>query len=204
MGGFLKKLTEKLSRPLKIDSHRAAALALLVAALGLIVSGMLYPLVSLQGEYRETLDRERFKLRQLNRIASQKGALSQRLDNIKAMNQKNEAFLPTTTAALASAELQTRIKEIVTDAGGELASTQVIPEKPEENITRVGVKIRLNGSTPILRNILHAFESGKKALFIDNLNIRPIRMPVNPRDKNAGPEDRLSVDFDVIGFMQTP
>lgn len=165
---------------------------------------MLYPLVSLQGEYRETLDRERFKLRQLNRIASQKGALSQRLDNIKAMNQKNEAFLPTTTAALASAELQTRIKEIVTDAGGELASTQVIPEKPEENITRVGVKIRLNGSTPILRNILHAFESGKKALFIDNLNIRPIRMPVNPRDKNAGPEDRLSVDFDVIGFMQTP
>lgn len=204
MGGILKKLAERLRQPIEISGQRLAALALLAGVVGLIAWLLLYPLVGLQGEYRDSLDRERFKLRQLSRVVAQKGPLTQRLDSIKALSGKNEAFLPTTTAALAAAELQTRIKEIVTQSGGELASTQVIPEKPEDNITRVGVKVRLNGSTQVLRNILHAFEAGKKALFIDNLNIRPIRIPVNPREKNTVVEDRLSVDFDVIGYMQTP
>jgi hypothetical protein len=29
-------------------------------------------------------------------------------------------------------------------------------------------------------------------------------MPRNPRDKNPIIEDRLSVDFDVTGYMQAP
>jgi general secretion pathway protein M len=62
----------------------------------------------------------------------------------------------------------------------------------------------MTGSTPTLCEILHNFESGKPYLFIENLNIRPIRMPRNPRDKNPVIEDRLSVDFDVVGYMQAP
>jgi general secretion pathway protein M len=68
----------------------------------------------------------------------------------------------------------------------------VIPEKNEENAVRIGVKIRLTGSSSMLRQVLQNFESGKPYLFIENLNIRPIRMP------------RLSVDFDVAGYMQAP
>ena len=56
----------------------------------------------------------------------------------------------------------------------------------------------------MLRQILHNFEAGKPYLFIDNLNIRPIRIPRNPNDKNQHFDDRLSVDFDVIGYMQAP
>jgi hypothetical protein len=29
-------------------------------------------------------------------------------------------------------------------------------------------------------------------------------MSRNPRDKNPAVEDRLSVDFDVVGYMQAP
>jgi general secretion pathway protein M len=93
---------------------------------------------------------------------------------------------------------------VVSEAGGELSSTQVIPERNEENAVRVGVKIRMTGSSGVLRQVLQSFESGKPYLFIENLNIRPIRMPRNPRDKNPVIEDRLSVDFDVAGYMQAP
>mgnify|MGYP006275299393 CR=1 FL=1 len=204
MGGSLKKLTEKLNRPLTINLERLGAIGLLfgIFLLGFMI--LVYPFINLTNGYRDTLEKERFKLQKLEHVAALKEPLKQRLENIKSLSGKNEAFLPTTTAALASADLQTRIKETVAEAGGELASTQVIPEKAEDNITRVGVKVRLNGSTSVLRNILHSFESGKKALFIDNLNIRPIRMPMNPQGKNQGVDDKLSVDFDVIGYMQTP
>jgi general secretion pathway protein M len=98
--------------------------------------------------------------------------------------------------------LQTKIKEAVGNAGGELTSTQVIPERSEERFTRIAVKVRMNGSTEVLRQVLHAFESSTPYLFIENLNIRPIRMPRNPAAKNPQIPDKLSVDFDVVGYMQ--
>jgi len=90
---------------------------------------LIYPLISLESDYRETLDRQRFKLRQVKQILSLREPLNQRLESIKALSSSNETLLPPSTAALASADLQTRIKQVVGEAGGELSSTQVIPEK---------------------------------------------------------------------------
>ena len=165
---------------------------------------LVYPLISFQNDLREDLERQRFKLLQLKKVIILKDPLTERLDSIKALSNSNEMFLPTTTPALASADLQTRIKQVISEAGGELSSTQVIPEKNEDTFVRVGIKVRLNGSTPVLRTVIHAFESGKPALIIDNLNIRPIRIPINPRDNSTGVDDKLSIDFDVIGYMQAP
>lgn len=202
MGGSLKKLIEKLQQPVEVNTSRLSAIAVLMGLLALLFFLLIYPLVNFQSDLREDLDRQRFKLRQLKQVLALKDPLTQRLDSIKALSNSNETFLPTTTAALASADLQTRIKQVVSEAGGEISSTQVIPEKNEDTFVRVGVKVRLNGSTPVLRSVIHAFEAGKPALIIDNLNIRPIRIPINPRDNSAGSDDKLSIDFDVIGYMQ--
>ena len=108
------------------------------------------------------------------------------------------------TAALASADLQTLIKEAVNSVGGELISTQVIPERKEEQFTRVAVKLRMTGSTQMLRDVLHSFESNRPLLFVENLNIRPIRnmQPQMPGRKPAKVVDKLSIDFDVVGYMR--
>ena len=203
-GGSLKKLIKRLQQPVEVNTSRVTAVALLLGALLFLFIALIYPLISLQSDYRENLDRQRLKLRQAKQTLSLREPLNQRLESIKALSSSNETLLPTTTAALASADLQTRIKQVVSEAGGELSSTQVIPEKNEEKVVRVGVKVRINANTPILRDVLYAFESGKPALFIDNLNIRPIRVAGNPKDNGPGPEDKLSIDFDVIGYMQAP
>lgn len=204
MGGFLKNLAERLSKPIEINTSKLAAVGLLLLLIVLLIGGVVYPLMNLGQEYRERVEDLQFRLDRLQQVARNKDALTQRLERIKMLAQKNDAFLPTNTAALASAELQTRIKQTVSSAGGELSSTQVIPERNEENAVRIGVKMRLTGSTSMLRQVLQDFESGKPYLFIENLNIRPIRMPRNPRDKNPVIEDRLSIDFDVIAYMQAP
>ena len=201
MGGSLKALNKKLSQPITLNSSRLSAVGILILALVLGYLVLIYPLMQIKQEYQDEVDNLRFKLQKLQQVAGGRESLTQRLENIRELARQNDAFLPTNTAALASADLQTRIKQVVSEAGGELTSTQVIPERNEENAVRVGVKIRMTGSSEVLRQVLQNFESKKPYLFVENLNIRPIRMPRNPRDKNPIIEDRLSVDFDVSGYM---
>lgn len=189
--------------PLPLNKSRLLALGLLLGIVATVVLAVFVPLWSLSSEYSESIEDLRFKLQRLKSLAAEKPALVRQLTQLKSQGAQNAQFLARDTAALASADLQTMIKETVGKAGGELTSTQVIPEHKEENFTRIAVKVRMNGSTDILREVLHTFESNQPLLFIENLNIRPIRMPRNPGAKNPQIPDRLSVDFDVVGFMRT-
>ena len=131
MGGFLKNLIERLNQPMTFNHSKLGAIAIFFGLIGLGVLVVVYPLWSLQQEYQDSVESYRFKLQHLKQVASEKDQLAQRVESIRALAQKNEAFLPTNTAALATAELQTLIKQAVSEAGGELSSTQVIPERAE-------------------------------------------------------------------------
>ena len=206
MGGFLKNPLLKsplLNKPIPVSQSRLAAFGLLFAVLVLLYFAIVAPLIGLEKDYADQVDGLKFRLERLQKIAAEKGGLMQRLEKIKAESQNDQSYLTKNTASLASAELQSRIKEAVSQAGGELTSTQVIQEHSEENSVRIAVKVRMNGSTPILRQVLHDFESATPYLFIENLNVRPIRMPRNPAAKNPQVPDKLSVDFDVIGYMRS-
>jgi general secretion pathway protein M len=205
MGGFLKSPILKhpiLTSPIPVNKSRLAALALLLAVLVVLYLAIVAPLANLAHQYGESIEDLSFRLHRLQKIAAEKDGLMRRLEKLRAEGQNDERFIAKNTAALASAELQTRIKETVSEAGGELTSTQVIPEHNEERFIRIAVKVRMNGSTQVLREVLHRFESATPNLFIENLNIRPIRIPRNPAAKNPQIPDRLSVDFDVVGYMR--
>jgi len=163
------------------------------------------PLLDISAEYAEQVEDMEFKLQRFRRTGGEKDLWLRRMEQIQQQGEHEERFIAKETAALASADLQTRIKTAVTNAGGELISTQVIPERKEEQFTRVAVKVRMNGSTLVLRDVLHAFESGTPVLFIENLNIRPIRVaaPVTPGGRPSSKiVDKLSIDFDVVGYMR--
>jgi general secretion pathway protein M len=178
------------------------ALGILVGVIALFYLTAIAPLVATAREYSEAVDDLRFRLQRYQKVAAEKDDLLAKLEQIKAAGKQDERFIARDTAALASADLQSMVKEIVSQAGGELTSTQVIPERKEENFTRIAVKIRVNGSTDVLRDVLHSIETSKPMLFVENLNIRPIRMPRNPATKQSQPVDKLSFDCDVIGYMQ--
>jgi general secretion pathway protein M len=192
----------------RLNKSQAAALALLLAVIALFYLAVAAPLLEIAGGYAERIDDLEFKLTKMRKVAAEKEFWLARLEEIKRQGETEGRFISRDTAALASADLQTRIKEAVTQAGGELISTQVIPERKEEQFTRIAVKVRMTGSTPVLRGVLHSFEAGSPILFVENLNIRPIRI-VQPRlpganNANKAPPkipDRLSVDFDVVGYM---
>jgi general secretion pathway protein M len=178
---------------------------LLAGVIATVYLTVIMPLTDIAGEYADQVDELEFKLQRFRRTAAEKDLWLKRMDAIKHQGEHAERFIAKETAALASADLQTRIKTAVTNAGGELISTQVIPEKKEEQFTRVAVKVRMNGTTVSMREILHAFETGNPYLFVENLNIRPIRVavPVAPGGKPSNKVvDKLSIDFDVVGYMR--
>lgn len=195
MGGFLEN---------RLNNSRIYALGLLIGLVLIIILGILGPLYAIGNGYREQIDELQFKLQKMRKIAGEKDYWLNRLVEIKKQGKTEGRLIARDTAALASADLQTLIKEAVNKAGGELISTQVIPEHKEDQFTRVAVKLRMTGSTQVLRDVLHAFESGHPILFVDNLNIRPIRIsqPVLPGRKPGKVADKLSVDFDVIGYIR--
>ena len=195
MGGFLKN---------RLNKSRIAALTLLIGMVLIFSLGIFGPLLAISESYRERIEDSEFKLQKLRNIAAEKDFWLKRLEEIKKQGKAEGRLIARDTAALASADLQSLIKEAVNRANGELISTQVIPEHKEEQFNRVAVKVRMTGSTQALRDILHSFESGHPILFVDNLNIRPIRnvQPMLPGRKAGKVTDKLSVDFDVIGYIR--
>ncbi|HUL11135.1 MAG TPA: type II secretion system protein GspM [Methylococcaceae bacterium] len=180
------------------------ALALLFGVLAFLYLVVLMPLLEIGGGYADSIQDLEFRLQRFRKVAAEKDHWLARLEEIKQRGKDKEEFVSGNTAALASADLQTMIKKTVTDAGGELISTQVIPERKEQQFTRIAVKVRMTGSTVVLRDVLYALETGNPILFIENLNLRPIRIGQmrRPGAKAASVPDNLSVDFDVVGYMR--
>lgn len=191
MGGFLINLLNK---------SQWLALSYLMLAVLLLYMAFLRPLLNVYDEYQESIAESEFKLQRLRQIAAGKNAWLKRLDEIKQNGARQGQFILRDSPALASADLQTRIKSAITQASGELISTQVIPERKEDPFTRISVKVRMTGSIEAVREVLYAFESENPILFIENFNIRPFRFAPSPNGKQI--VERLSVDFDVIGYMR--
>jgi general secretion pathway protein M len=195
MGGLLKT---------QLSKSRLLALALLLGVVALFYLVLVTPLLEVRGSNAETIQDLEFRLQRFRKVAAEKEYWLGLLEEIKEQGKDREQFISRDTAALASADLQTLIKKTVTDAGGELISTQVFPERKQDQFTRIAVKVRMTGSTVVLREVLYAFETGTPILFIENLNLRPIRLGQlrEPGGKASKIPDRLSVDFDVVGYMR--
>ena len=183
-----------------LTRDRVLAVALLVVSIGLGYTLVINPLLDLRREYSESVEDLEFRLQRYRKVAAEKGYWAKHVEEIKQHSSVSEQYISQDTPALASADLQTLIKETVNSAGGELISTQVVPEQKEEQLTRIAVRVRMNGSTRVLREVLYAVETAKPILWVDNVNLRPIRVPVRPGAK--GVSDRLSIDFEVVGYMR--
>lgn len=195
----LRSLTSQIDLK-DLSRDRLFALALLLVAVVVVYMTVIGPLVDLGQEYSESVDDLQFRLQRYRKVASEKAYWTRRVEEIRQHSTVSEQYISRDTAALASADLQTLIKETVNTSGGELISTQVVPEQKEEQLTRIAVRVRMNGSTRVLRDVLHSVETASPILWVDNVNLRPIRMPVRPGGK--GLTDKLSIDFEVVGYMR--
>jgi general secretion pathway protein M len=131
------------------------------------------------------------------------------LEQVKANEDFKAFYFDAPTPALAGAELQRKVQDVVTEAQGRLISTQLLPEQPNEHPPKVRLRIQIQGSTDTLLDVLYAIEQARPFLFIDQVSVRSSARPDQPERRVRGRSIRrpavnaagdLTVRLDIFGF----
>lgn len=194
----MKKMLDRLDD----KQQRWLAVGLLAGVILIVGSMLLVPFLGTILEYNETIENLEFRLnRYTGRIVDKEKMQSQVADLRKQL--RNAGFFSSQeTAAVAIAEMQKKIKQAVQDAGGQMTSTQALPQQEFEGLTKIVVKVRLSGSMEAIRNILYAIETAKPYMVVAKIDINQVRGRRNRKTRKIEPVDKLNVNMDVVGFMR--
>ncbi len=185
-----------------ISNQRWLALGLLVLVLLLVIFVVIAPLVSTGLEYYEQKQELAFRLQRSKNIVIRKDSVVENIERIKQQYQQQNYFSTRDTEALTSADLQKFIKTAISQAGGQLTSTQVLPGRNEDGLNRVTVKVRMSGDIEALRSVLHDIESSVPILIVDQIDIRPVRGKRNRKTRKIESSNQLNINFQIAGFMR--
>lgn len=185
-----------------ISWQRWLAVGLLVLVLIFVIFVLLVPLITRGLAYHEEKNDLMFRLQRQQSIAGRKDRVAEELEAVKQQFLQQNYFTTSTTEALASAELQNIVKTAVSDAGGQLTSTQGLPGTMTDGFFRIAVKVRMTASMDNLVSVLHTLETAVPVLIVDQLDVNPVRGRRNPKTGKLEPSDQLNVSFQVVSFMR--
>jgi general secretion pathway protein M len=186
----------------EIAYQRWLALGLLFFVIILIVIIAIVPLVSTGMEYHDQKNELVFRLQRSKQIIARKERVAETIESLKEQYQEQDYFSTQDTVALASADLQKFIKSTISQAGGQLTSTQVLPSTKKNGFNRITIKVRMTGDSDVLRNVLHEIESSSPVMIIGQIDIRPVRGKRNRKTRKIESTNKLTINFQTTGFMR--
>ncbi len=137
-------------------------------------------------------------------------ALKAELGRIEADQAYKAFYFDASTPALAGAELQRRLQEIVQAADGRLISTQLLSSPPDEQPPQIRIRTQLQGTTETLLDVLFAIEQARPFLFVDHLSVRSSARPSRPtqlerravrrRSPFSQEQGLLTIRLDLFGY----
>jgi len=181
---------------------RWLALGLLGLVILLVIFIVIMPVLSMSWEYHERKQDLTFRLQRARQIVARKDSVIENIASIKKQYQAQNYFSTRNTEALASADLQKLIKTAISQMGGQLTSTQVLPQITDSGFQRVTVKVRMSGDIETLRGVLHEIESSAQVMLVDQIDIRPVRGKRNRKTRKIEASNKLNINFQVAGFMR--
>jgi general secretion pathway protein M len=202
-------LNKNQDEALTAKQQRWLALGLLFVVS--LIAGLLIivPVVSKGLALNETKNTLLFKSQQYERILAKKDAVVASREYIKQQSEEQGYFNKLETEALVSAEMQKFVKDTITNAGGQLSSTQSIPSSDigpnsTSKFNRIIVRVSMTGSSEMLRSVLYKIENAKPLMIIDQIDIRPVRGRRNRVTGQVDANNDLAINFQAVSFMRKP
>ncbi len=177
------------------------ALLLLLLLLGLASTAILVPWWMQMTAYQERTDELRARWQRFQALNARRSGLEARLQQITERERKDKYYIDAATPAVAAAGLQKQVKQAVEASGGDLVSTQNLPQAAEKGHQKVAIRVRMKSDVAALAEILHRLEGGRPLLFVDNLSIRA-RRSYRRRGKQRPSQGELDVRFDLSGYLK--
>ena len=184
---------------LSAQGSRILALGLLGLVVSLMAIILFGPVVALHQAQAQKIDDKSRELVTYRRMAAGQAEIERQLSALKRRSAATDYYVTGTTPALASANMQKHLKNIVTRNGAEVISTQISTRNDAENNDLVSLKVHLRADINAAMVILHGLESGRPMLFVDELVISA--RPVRGRTPEDPPTVQLDLQFEIDGYV---
>jgi general secretion pathway protein M len=190
---------------LQPGSLLSRTLALVLLAL-VAIGGYRFVVAPVLDTYRaneEAIERAETLVQRQRALAAQRPLLLARLDEEKQQADTIAGYLQGPSDALAAAQLQDRVKEVVEAAGGELRSTRILPAEAVEDspgTRRTALRVQMVVSIDGLAEILYGLEAGQPYVLIDELSVRNQRERRRRHEPEGEP--KLDVNLELSGFVR--
>lgn len=187
-----------MNRRLNPRQHTAASLAILVLLLLAVYFVLIAPAVKSRSDFQGRFEELQFQYTRLNNSINRMEALRREISQLKKTQPDQGGFLENKPDALAAADLQNTIKNLVSNNDGNLISTQVIMNKDEEIFPDIKLKVHMRGTIEALQKILFELVNNQPVLFMDNILIQSRNTSGRRVQRDA---DQLEIRFDVTGYI---
>ncbi len=182
---------------------------LIVLVPALLLTALAWPWFDRMGRLEGSIAEGEDQLLRYRRLVATLPDLRAELEQVNKNDEFKAFYFDAPTPALAGAELQRKIQDLVTGAEGRLISTQLLPEQKDEHPPRVRIRTQIQGSTDTLLNVLYEIEQARPFLFVDQVSVRSSARPDLPARAIRGRRVRrppvnqageLTVRLDIFGF----
>jgi general secretion pathway protein M len=170
--------------------RRALALALLVALIIFVFSGIVSPLLEVYRDAVASAEQLQSAIDHARTSGDNVAALRAEVAKRKGLEQSAPGFLRSSNEALAAAELQERLKTVTATVHADLRSTQTLPPRDEANARRITVRGEVVADVAALQTLIYVLESGSPMLFLDNVEIGEMT-------------PNIMVRFDLYGYVRS-
>lgn len=182
--------------------RRVIALGILAALILAFSVGVVKPVHDRYRHYHEAIEDLGFRIERLSRVVSSRPVLTERLALLGEEVRAAGLTVDRATPALAAADMQRQLGDLVAASGGQVQSTQVVPPVAQEGFLRVAVRIQMSGDSRSLAEVFEAIEGARPLMFIDNVRVQD-RQRSAPRGQGGAPAgEQIDVHFDAVVFMQ--
>lgn len=185
----------------------SALLLLPLVILALIATTWLEQLGSMDNQIQDDLDR----LVRYQRLVSSLPGLRAALEQEQSNDSYKAFYFDADTPAIAGAQLQSEVQEMVRAAGARPVSAQVLPSDDNDDPPRVRVRIQLQGTTEQLFDVLYRIESARPFLLIDQMSVRSQARSDRSfgrrslrRSRQPDDQGQLTVRLDIFGYFLSP
>ena len=195
-----------MSRPWPLWQRRLLALGFLVLLLWGVVVMIVGPVLELYRANGEQIAQMERRLASYRRIAADRPALKAEIESRHSALRQAGYFLESRTPSLASAELQELVRSRITEARGNLVSSQAHETRLEDGRRKVIVDARMRGDIVALQQVLLKLVTSRPLVFVDELVVTGIRSRVVGRvSKVEDPGGKLlDVRLKASAYMDVP
>lgn len=184
------------------NQQRWLAVGLLLTIIICIALLIIMPWVNSLNEISEKIDEQAFRMTRYQRVIASRDEVLVDIEQGRKEINALGYFNTQESSSMAIANLQNRIKAMAVEAGGELTSSQVLPNKEHEGLVRIAVKVKLTGDIEMLRSLLYEIEVEKPLMIIDDITVVPAPKKRNRKTRKTEQTGKVVVTIEVSSYMR--